>query len=143
MYRHCIFTILKAVNFCFCWRFYSLPWLWRQLPNTQNMQSSLNELHCFTIDMKFPCSPSIWLPNILFHGSALLSYRPCVPKTIIIIIIIIIITLYSAKVLGVGPPRSRGRGRIHWTAMAKQTKSKANFPGQIINPELKHRFEPY
>lgn len=41
-------------------------------------------------------------------------------------------------------PRSRGRGKMHWTALAKQNKRKGkHFPGQIINPRLNHKFEPY
>lgn len=137
MCRHCIFTILKAVNFFF-WRFYSSPWLWRRLLNIQK-HAILPDFSSLSDDRhEVPCPLSTWLPNISLQSLELRSYSLRAPKSVVAVI-----SLYQVKALGVPVSAQEWRGEVKFTGLPCQQEKGKHFSVQIINPGLNHRFKPY
>lgn len=120
MYRHCIFTILKAVNF-FPGDFIHPPWLWRRLLNTQK-HAILPDFSSLSDNRhEVPCPLSIWLPNISFQGLELLSYSLCAPNSVVVVI-----SLYQVKALGVPVSAQEWWGEVKFPGLPCQ-KEKGTF----------------
>lgn len=130
MYRHCILLfwrqwflsldITHSPGFEAITKEHVIP------PDSRALSYNRHEVHC---------PPPLWLPNILFHGPGLLSYRHCAAKSGVVV------TSCPVKEVGVWVLAKEQWGQVTLTGLPRQ--SRANFSGQIRNWGLNHRFKPY